>query len=198
LAQVLHPLPAEVIVMRLWGQSLFIGMVALCTAAALDAQQPPAIHGVTGTIATDATIKEEHKAANKIVVKTEDGVEHVFEGAKDLLVHGGKDLSDLKAGTTVVVHYTADANGELAREVDRVGTNGLSVTEGVVTKIDRGKKQIQIRYDNGSTETLGLTARAAVDGEPDFRNLPPGTTRVVVYYSENAGHKIAHFFKPRT
>src|SRR5215831_7075236 len=103
--------------MRLWGHSLFIGMVALCTAAALDAQQPPAIHGVTGTIATDSTIRGEHKAANKIIVKTEDGVEHVYDSAKDLLVHGGKDLSDLKPGTTVVVHYTADANGELAREV---------------------------------------------------------------------------------
>jgi hypothetical protein len=178
--------------------SLFIGLVAICSAAALDAQQPPAIQGVTGTIATDATTKDEHKVANKIVVKTEDGVEHVFGSAKDLLVHGGKDLSDLKPGTTVVVHYTSDAAGELAQEVDRVGTNGLSVTEGMVTKINRGKKEIQIRYDNGKIETLALTAHAAVDGNYDFRDVPPGTTRVVVYYSEDAGHKIAHYFRPKS
>ena len=44
----------------------------------LRAQTPPPIHGVTGTIATDATIKSEHKAANTILVKTEDGVEHAY------------------------------------------------------------------------------------------------------------------------
>ena len=178
--------------------SLFVGIVALCAATAVNAQQPAVIHGLTGTIATETTIKDEHKAANKIVVKTEDGVEYVFDGTKDLLVHGGKDLSDLKPGTTVVVHYTADATGQLAREIDRVGTNGLSVTEGMVTKIDRGKKQIRIRYDNGTSETLALTARAAVDGNLDFRNLPHGTTRIVVYYSEDAGHKMAHYFKPKS
>ena len=176
---------------------LFMCIVALRATATLDAQQPPVIHGLTGTIATEATIKDEHKAANKIVVKTEDGVEHVFDGAKDLLVHGGKDLSDLRPGTTVVVHYTSDAAGESAREIDRVGTNGLRVTEGMVTKIDRGKREIRIRYDNGRIETLALTARAAVDGDLDFRDVPPGTTRVVVYYSVAAGHKMAHYFRPK-
>jgi len=194
-----HQSLAEVVVMRTLGHhSLFIGLVSLCTAAALDAQQPPVLHGLTCTIATEATIKDAHKAANKIVVKTEDGVEHVFDGTKDLLVHGGKDLSDLKPGTTVVVHYTSDATGESAREIDRVGENGLSVTEGMVTKIDRGKKEIQIRYDNGRIEKLALTARAAVDGNLDFRNVPPQTTRIVVYYSEEAGRKMAHYFRPKS
>jgi len=198
MAQIMHQLPPEVIVMPISGHHpLFIGIVALSTAAALEAQRPPVIHGLTGTIATEATIKDEHRAANKIVVKTEDGVEHVFDGTKDLLVHGGKDLSDLKPGTTVVVHYTADATGQLAREIDRVGTNGLSVTEGMVTKIDRGKRQIRIRYDNGTIETLALTARAAVDGNLDFRDVPPGTTRIVVYFSQEAGHKMAHYFRPK-
>ena len=178
-------------------RSLLISIVALGSAASLNAQQPPVIHGLTGTIATEATIRDEGKAANKIVVKTEDGVEHVFSGAKDLLVHGGKNLSDLKPGTTVVIHYTTDASGESAREVDRIGPNGLAETEGMVTKVDRGKKEIQIRYDNGKTETLALTARAAVDGGLDFRNVPAGTTRIVVYYSEDAGRKIAHYFRQK-
>jgi archaellum component FlaG (FlaF/FlaG flagellin family) len=198
LAQIVQCSPAEVVVMGMSVHgSLLIATVALSAPAALEAQQPPAIHGVTGTVATEETIKDEHKAANKIVVKTEDGVEHVFGGAKDALVHGGKDLSDLKPGTTVVVHYTADAAGESAREIDRVGTDGLSVTEGMVTKIDRGKKQIQVRYDNGRSETLTLTAHAAVDGDLDYRSVPPGTTRIVVYYSEEAGHKLAHYFRPK-
>src|SRR5215831_11146039 len=98
----------------LWYFALF-GTVAL--GASPTFAQPP-IQGVTGTIATEATIKSEHKAANKIVVETEDGVEHVYDAAKGLVVHGGPDsLSDLKPGTTVVIHYTPD---NTVREIDRV------------------------------------------------------------------------------
>jgi hypothetical protein len=132
------------------------------------------------------------------VVATEDGVEQVFDAAKGVLVHGGKSLSDLKPGTTVVVHYTTDAGGAVAREIDRVGADGLRVTEGMVTKIDRGKKEITIRYDSGKTETLRLTERAAEDAGQDLRNPPPGTTRIVVYYSDEAGRKVVHYFKQRS
>jgi hypothetical protein len=163
-------------------------MVVLGVASAYG--QPP-IHGVTGTIATEATIKSEQKAARKIVVATEDGVEHVYDAAKDLAVHGGKDpLSDLKPGTTVVIHYTADNTAE---EIDRVGPGGLSTTEGIATKIDRGKKEITIRYDNGKIEKLKLTDRAA----SDVGNNIGDDTRIVVYYSEDAGGKVTHYFKKR-
>jgi hypothetical protein len=151
------------------------------------AQGPP-IHGVTGTVATEATIKSEHKAANKIVVETQDGVEHIYDAAKGLVVHGGSDsLSDLKPGTTVVIH-TAD---NAVQEIDRLDADGLSTTEGVATKIDRAKKEITIRYDNGKIETLKLTARAAADVG---RNIGPDT-RIVVYYSKEAGGRVTHYFK---
>jgi hypothetical protein len=165
-----------------------VGLFALGVAP-LHAQTPPPIHGVTGTIATEATIKKEHKAANKIVVATEDGAEHVYDAAKGLTVHGGKDpLADLKPGTTVIIHYTPD---NTAQEVDRVGAGGLSTTEGIATKIDRGKKRITIRYDAGRIETLQLTDRAAADVGKD---IGPDS-RVVVYYSDVAGAKVTHYFK---
>ncbi len=41
-----------------------VGVVALGIAPA-HAQTPPPIHGVTGTIATEGTIKSEQKAAHK-------------------------------------------------------------------------------------------------------------------------------------
>ena len=170
----------------LWFPLLF-GMAALGVAPAY-AQGPP-IHGLTGTIATEATIKDEHKAANKIVVETADGVEHVYDAAKGLIVHGGKDpLAGLKPGTTVIIHYSAD---NTAREIDRVGRDGLSTMEGIATKIDRGKKQITIRYDDGRIETLKLTDRAAADVG---RSIGPDT-RIVVYYSDEAGGKVTHYFK---
>lgn len=166
----------------------FVGMVALGTPAAY--AQPP-IPGVTGTIATEATIKSEQKAGNKIIVATEDGVDHVYDAAKGLVVHGGKDsLSDLKPGTTVIVHYTDD---NTAQEIDRVGPGGLSTTEGIATKIDRRKREITIRYDNGKIEKLKLTDRAAANVGKNVGE----DTRIVVYYSDEAGGKVTHYFKKR-
>jgi hypothetical protein len=165
----------------------FVGMAAFAIAPVYG--QGPAIHGVTGTIATEATIKEEHKAANKIVVATEDGVEHVYDSAKGLVVHGGKDtLSDLKPGTTVITHY---APNNTVEEIDRVGAGGLSTTEGIATKIDRGKKEITIRYDNGKIEKLKLTDRAA----DSVGKTVSEDTRIIVYYSQDAGGKVTHYFK---
>ena len=148
-----------------------VGTVALGIAPA-HAQTPPPIHGVTGTMAT------------------EDGVEHVYDAAKGLVVHGGRDpLSDLKPGTTVIVHYA----GNTAQEIDRVGTGGLSTTEGIATKIDRGKKEITIRYDDGKIEKLKLTDRVAADVGKNIKE----DTRIVVYYSDEAGAKVTHYFKKR-
>jgi hypothetical protein len=178
----------EVRMRAFWSVPL-IGVAAL-SIAPIDAQGPP-IHGFNGTIATEATIKAEQKAANKIVVTAEDGVEHVYAAAEGVVVHGGKDpLSDLKPGTTVVIHYTAD---NPVQEIDRVDAGGLSTTEGMATKIDRGKREITIRYDNGTIETLKLTDRAAADVA---KNIGPDA-RIVVYYSDEAGGKVTHYFKKR-
>ncbi len=165
-----------------------VGMVGFGIAPAY-AQVP--IHGFNGTMATEATIKSEHQAANKIIVATEDGAEHVYDAAKGLVVHGGKDaLSDLRPGTTVIVHYSAD---NTAQEIDRVGPGGLSTTEGIATKIDRGKKEITVRYDNGKTEKLKLTDRAAADVGKNVGE----DSRIVVYYSDEAGGRVTHYFKKR-
>src|SRR5438105_453362 len=108
------------------------GLVIFGSSPAL-AQAPPPIHGVTGTIATEATIKQEHKAAHTIVVETADGVEHVYRAARGMTIHGGTGpLSDLIPGTTVIVHYTPD---KTVREIDRIGAGGLSTTEGTATRI---------------------------------------------------------------
>jgi hypothetical protein len=175
----------EVNMRALW----YFGLFSMLTLGASPSYAQPPIHGLTGTIATEATIKSEQKAANKIVVETEDGVEHVYDAAKGLVVHGGPDsLSDLKPGTTVVIHHTPD---NTVREIDRLDADGLSTTEGMATKIDRSKKEITIRYDNGKVEKLKLTARAAEDAGT---NIGPDT-RIIVYYSKEAGGRVTHYFK---
>jgi len=171
--------------------ALHLLAAAAFAAAPAYAQAPPPIHGLTGTIATEATIKDEHKAANKIAVETKDGIDHVYDAVKGLTVHGGdKILADLKPGTTVVIHYSPENN--TVEEIDRIsGDTGLRTTEGMATKIDRGKKEITIRYDNGKIEKLRLTDRAAADVG---KNIAPDT-RIVVYYSTDARAKVTHYFK---
>jgi hypothetical protein len=176
--------------MRVFWPLQIVGLAAIGIALA-HAQGPPPIHGVTGTIATEGTIEKEYKAANKIIVATKDGVEHIYDAAKDLVVHdhgGNKPLADLKPGTTVVIHYT---DNNTVEEVDLVGPGGLNTTEGIATKIDPGKSEITIRYYDGKIEKLRLTDRAADEAG---KTIGPDT-RVVVYYSNEAGRKVTHYCK---
>ena len=176
--------------MRAFWPLQFVGMAALSVALA-HAQGPPPIPGVTGTIATEGTVEKEYKAANKIIVATKDGVEHIYDAAKGLVVHdhgGNEPLADLKPGTKVVIHYTDD---NTVQEVDLVGPGGLMTTEGIATKIDRGKREITIKYYDGKIEKLQLTDRAAAEAG---KTIGP-ETRVVVYYSDEAGRKVTHYCK---
>ena len=88
---------------------------------------------------------------------------------------------------------SADPTANTAQEIYRVGADGLSTTEGIATKIDRGKKEITIRYDNGKIEKLKLTDRAAAEAGQNIGE----DTRIVVYYSTEAGGKVTHYFKKR-
>ena len=69
------------------------------------------------------------------------------------------------------------------------------MTEGVVTRIDHDRKQIRIRFDSGKTEVFRLTDRAAAEALKNVDRAGIGTTRVVIYYSDETGQKVAHFFK---
>jgi len=160
------------------------------------AQGPPPVQG---TIALEGAIKTFYRTANTIIVTTIDGVEHVYHFMKGLVVHGEKAhgvdaLEGLREGTTLVVHYTVQGGEESAREIGRIrGDEGLKVTEGGVTRIDHARKRITIRFDHGKTETLRLTDRAAAESAKEV-----GATKVVVYYSDENGQKVAHYFKKRS
>ena len=163
----------------------------------LGAQSGPPVQG---TIALEGTMKTFYRAVNTIIVTTIDGVDHVYHFTKGLVVHGGKGrgldaLGGLREGSTVVVHYTVTEAEASAREIDRIGDEGLKVTEGVVTRIDRERKQITIRFDDGRSETLRLTDRAAAEAGEDIDQAATAAVKVIVYYSDEGGRKVAHFFK---
>ena len=182
---------------RVW-LPVMLAAVALAVPAPSDAQTttPPG----QGTVALEATVKTFYKALNVIVVATMDGVEHTYHFTKDLVVHGGKGtgveaLQGLEEGTMVVLHYAGSGSEASASEIDLVGDNqGLKVTEGRVTRIDRGRKEITIRFANGKTETFRLTERAAAEGK-DVAEGAAGGTKVAIYYSDEAGRRVAHYFK---
>jgi hypothetical protein len=173
---------------------IFVGLLALAAplmARAAAGQAP--IHGFNGTIALQGSVDRFYPDLNTLLVKTSDGIEHIVHLTEDTEVHGGsKSLDSLRPGTTVVVHYTVKGIQTSADEIDRIGPDGLKVNEGIVTSVDRAKKRITIKFADGTTETLRLTRHAADDSEGHMRS----GNRVVVYYSDESGQRIAHYFKP--
>jgi hypothetical protein len=93
------------------------------------------------------------------------------------------------------VHYRAGARDETALEVDRLDAEGLKTMEGVVTRVERAKRKISIRLGDGSIQTLVLTERAATDVGKDVDQAAGDTMRVIVYYADEAGLRVAHYFK---
>jgi Cu/Ag efflux protein CusF len=153
--------------------------------------------------AVSGTVKKVDAATKTVTVETDDGAKHAFHYTKDLSVHGAKDvaktpeetLQGVKDGSKVAVHYTAVGGRETAHEVDVIGDDGLKVTKGTVTRIDRGSKLIAVKTEDGSEETFHLTERAAKDSGKDTGRAIDKSAKVTVYYTEDTGKKIAHFFE---
>jgi len=177
---------------------LAVGVAILMATVSAAAQTPPPIPGTTGDLALQGTMQKVYKAANQIVVVTIDGVEHVYDFSKDLIVHGGKrgtveELSGLQPGTTVVVHYASHGATASATELDIVG-GGMKTVEGMVTKIDRHNGQITVRYDNGTTETFKFSEHAGDRPSGSDVTAAEGD-QATIYYTDDAGRKVVHYFK---
>jgi hypothetical protein len=178
---------------------IVVGLLLIKTAVPAGQQQPP-INGVTGTIALEGTVKETSEGAHTVVVKTVDGIEHLFHVTERTVVHGGRAAGDhalrgLEEGSSVVVHYTAEGDKKTANEVDRIAADGLKTVEGVITKVDRGAKTISIRLADGSRQTLRLTERAASDVGKDLDGAASGTKVAIIYFNDETGRRVAHYFK---
>ena len=175
---------------------LAVGL-ALIPPANVQAQSRPPLQE---PIALEGTMKQFYKAANVIIVTTMDGVEHVYHFTKDLIVHGGKKpgvdaLEGLREGRMIVVHRTTSGPDDSVAEIDLVGDEGLKIIEGAVIDINRRKQEITIKYADGATETLKMTPRALPENETGLARVDSTVTRIVVYYSDEAGRKVAHYVK---
>jgi hypothetical protein len=175
---------------------LFAGMLLLFFAVPVFAADDVA-SAVAGTVRkVDSTTKT-------FVLETDKGAKHTFHYTEDVSIHGAKDVAKtpdetfegLKDGSKVAVHYTVKGSEETAHEVDIIGGDSFRATKGTVTDIDRGSKVIAIKTADGTTETFHLTDRAAVDSGKAIAKGSVKTAKVTVYYTEDAGEKIAHFFE---
>ena len=55
--------------------------------------------------------------------------------------------------------------------------------------------KLTIKIADGTEETYRLTEHAAEDAGKETEDTAKKSTHAIVYYSEEAGHKVAHYFK---
>jgi hypothetical protein len=153
-----------------------------------------AVHGVITK--TDA-------AAKTIVVKTKDGTEHTIHFVGKTTVKGGEMTADaakdtfhgLKEGSEVVAHYTVKGTDKTAVEVDKVGKDGMKSVEGTVTKVGDGGKTIAVKTADGTEHVFDVAGHDTKVAAVDTGKAAGKTGKVTVYYTEDAGKKVAHFFE---
>jgi hypothetical protein len=159
------------------------------------AQQPPPIQGVTGTIATEETVEQTSKGGHNIFVKAA-RLLHLNRRSTD-----GSDaatdevLRGLKKGTAVGVHYTSDGENLTAEQIDRLGSDGLKQMEGVIMAVNRTDRTISIKLADGTRQTLQLSDRAAGEVGQNVDRGGDSTAKVIVYFRDEAGKRVAHYFK---
>lgn len=169
-------------------------LAMLLSSAALAVEAVTAVHG---------TIAKIDAKAKTIVIKTEDGTErtiHVvgkttvrgIDGATD----GAKDaFNGLKEGSEVVAQYTTKGANNTAVEVDRIGKDGLQAATGTVTQIDQKSRTIAVKTADGSVQTFKMANSTTQEQSKKLAGDAQKSAHVTVYYTQEAGKRVAHFFE---
>lgn len=150
------------------------------------------------------TVEKVDSAAKTIAVKTADGTVHTFKYTEKTTVHGLKDVGkagDLagKEGGHVIVHTTGEGAEKTAHAVEWTGDKTVHLTEGTVEDTGKDTKVVAVKAADGTKETFEVADHATVDTGKDVvkysdRGAKKGE-HVTVYYTEEAGKKVAHVFK---
>jgi hypothetical protein len=137
-------------------------------------QQPPPIHGVTGTVATEESTKDTTAAGKGIFSRVARlfGVGKGSSAAEDAAA--SEIMAGLKAGTRVMVgNPTAD------------GTPAVSETDAVIMDTNPGERTISIRLEDGTRQTLQLSDVSSRSGDRS----------VIVFVKNASGEPTPHYFK---
>jgi len=172
---------------------LFAACFAVTVACAQDVT-----HVVSGTV------EKVDAGAKTIAVKTADGTVETVKFTDKTTVNGLKDAAkgaDLagKEGGHVIVHTTGEGAEKTAHSVEWVGDKTVHTTEGTVEDVGKGTKTVAVKTADGTKEVFEVSGHATVDtGKTVGRYSVAGAKKgehVTVYYTEEAGKKIAHVFK---
>jgi hypothetical protein len=141
------------------------------------------------------TVKKVDSATKTVVVKTADGTEHTIKVTGDTVYKGTKEGFDgLKQGTEVVARTTGKGLDETGVEIGKISKDSVKVTKGTIVKVDQGTKTVVVKTADGTEKTFDFTENAGKDmGKAVGAGTEKGA-KVTVYYTEESGKKIAHFF----
>jgi hypothetical protein len=169
---------------NLWSVFAMVVLVAFSVMAADDVVT--AVHG---------TVTKLDSATKTAVIKTKDGTEETVHftdktavwGA-DKTAAGAKDaFKGLSEGSEVVVKYTGKGAEKSAVAVDKVGKDGLKTMDGTIEKVSKDGKTVVVKSADGTEHTFAVSGKDTADAAKK-------TGKATVYYSEEGGKKIAHFF----
>ena len=99
----------------------------------------------------------------------------------------------MKEGSEVVVRCTVKGTEKSADEIGKAGKNGIKVTKGTVTKIDKDTKAVVAKSAGGTEKAFEHTGDAGKDVVKDTGKGIDKGAKLTIYYTEDAGKKIAHF-----
>jgi len=183
--------------------SLFrMGFQVVLSLAAIFYIAAPASAQATNVVA--GTIEKVDSGAKTIAVKTADGTVQTVKFTEKTTVNGLKDGAkgaDLagKEGGHVIVHTVGEGSEKTANSVEWVGDKTVHTTEGTVEDVGKGSKTVAVKTAEGTKETFVVADHAAVSSSKGVATYSAKGAKkgehVTVYYTEEAGKKIAHVFK---
>jgi hypothetical protein len=157
-------------------------------------------------MARDDAMRKFYRVVNIGLVAARDGVDHAYRFTASLIGNPGSKpgrptvqaLKGLREGTVVVVQYNVQVRGERWDAIDPVGDEDLMATEGRVVHIDRRRQQITVKYDDGTVDVMELTEHAGAATWPEEEQAiaaQAAGAQTAVYYDDEDGQRVVHFFK---
>jgi len=162
-----------------WLSSLLVGSLALIGPFASTARAQVPIHGFTGTIALPWNVDQFYTGVNKGLSEASDGIERLTR-SRPPDHREAPTLENLRPGMPVVVLYT----------VKGIQASSDQLNEGRVTSVDRRNGRIAVQFPDGSTKALRVSQHDA-----RHENHMQSHSRVVVYYTDESGRRVANYFK---
>ena len=112
-------------------------------------------------------------ATKTVTVKAADGTEHALVFAGHTTVHGAKDVG--KGGQDAF--------------------KGLKAVKVTGVHVGRGAKTVAVKTEDGAEETYRVTGRAAEEISKEVAKGGKDAAKGTAYVTEEAGHKVVHFFQ---